>query len=142
MTEPMNDPSIVEVVVNAPALDVWQRVADVRTWNTWRAKDSKVSTKSSNKHLLVGDVFKWTAGGPIKSTITQSEAGRVLTWKGDMLSLIQAHHRWRFEVVDEKTTKVVVEEEMSGCLGWMMGKKQLDQLNTEWLNELRDSFEK
>lgn len=143
MGEVMQNPSVVEVEVGAAPDEVYEKIANPRTWRDWRKVDPKVKTDAKGELLSVNDVFKWVAGGvTITSTITEAEPGKVVAWKGKTLGgMLKAHHRWRFEEIGEGNTKVVCEEEMSGPLKFMMGKAALDKSNTEWLEELRASFD-
>jgi len=130
-------PSVVQGDIKAPPEVVYDLMADVLKWGQWRAKDPKV--KAENSPVSVGDEFSWTAGAPIKSKVIEAERGKVIAWTGSSLGLLTAHHRWVFSDTDNGT-HVVCEEALKGLLAPFI-RRSLDQINSEWLRELKKAAE-
>lgn len=130
-------PGVVQGDIKAPVDVVYDLMANVLGWGQWRAKDPKVKAETSP--VSVGDEFRWSAGAPIKSKVTEAERGKVIAWTGSSLGLLKAHHRWGFSETDGGT-HVTCEETLSGLLAPFI-RRSLDKGNSEWLSELKEAAE-
>lgn len=107
-----------ETTIDATASKVYNTIADINRWPEWQ---SAVSSAKLEGKLEEGVTFNWKANGmKIKSKLHTVKKDSAIGWTGKMF-WIKAIHNWRF-TEENGTTKVIVEESMSGFGSSMMRK--------------------
>jgi hypothetical protein len=98
-----------EIVIEAPAQEVWQRLIAATTWPTWYSNAADVVVTNPSQLLDDGVSFEWsTFGLKISSTVAEFVPTARLGWYGRSQGL-QAYHTWLL-VPRERGTYVVMEE--------------------------------
>lgn len=128
-----------EIVIAAPATQVWARLSDVSSWPSWHPTVRSAHTPAS---FTPGASFTWNNdGSEITSTLAVVRAPEVLAWTGSVATA-KAIHVWRLSEIAPGQTRVEVDETMDGfLLTWFYGQKDLDQAVALWLRDLKTASE-
>lgn len=121
-----------EILINAPAEEVFKKIADINNWPQWQDSVKKVRL---NGPLTEDSSFKWKANGmAIHSKLHTLKPCSAIGWTGNMW-WIRAIHNWSF-YSENGQCRVIVEESMSGFLsGWL--KRTLESGIVQNLAELK-----
>lgn len=127
----------MEAIVNVPIKDVYQKVADIAKWPSWRTDVKEVSLRGE---VAEGSEFVWKAGGlKFVSKIHTLSTDKEIGWTGKTL-WISAVHNWHFSKKG-KSTLVRIEENLSG-LGSGFMKKSIETAMKKDLADLKKAIEK
>lgn len=96
-----------EIVINAPISRVTKEFYDFDSYPLWNPYITSISTE--NSHLSLLKQRKKTIATVSRSSDT--EFGWVESW---MKSIVQLHHNFYFEKIDEHSTKFIQEEYFTG----------------------------
>lgn len=126
-----------EIVINAPAENVYKALADIKNWPNWQGN---VKSVSIDGEVVEGMEFTWKAKGVnIKSTLHTAQPYSAFGWTGRTW-WITAIHNWTFTEHNGQTT-VSAEESLTGFLaGW--GNKTMQSDMQQSLGELKNLIEK
>lgn len=128
-----------EIVVNAPISKVWEIVFAMANWSKvdpqFQIKDLQSVTVDAPIQFVVNNFS-------ISATFAVVEPKKELTWVGKSL-WIKAIDRHILEKIDDQTTRLSVEESMSGALlPLMMSSKNLKKQQEQWLVKFKEAIEK
>ncbi len=114
------------LTIDAPPQRVFDRLADLASWPSWMpgsfALHPRVRAGTASP-LRSGDRFRVRiSGAPIASTLKVSKLDRPneLTWRGGVRGLLWAEHRFVFEPVGDKKTRVRSIETWRGALSGLL----------------------
>ena len=127
-----------DIVIDAPAQEVWEVVADLRGWESWapgfrlRALDAVES----------GREFRWTQdGAPLRSRFAIVDPGRELSWTGSAFGLYRAVDRMVL-TPEGGRTRVTLQESFDGPLARrVFGERKLRSAHETRLNALKTRVE-
>jgi hypothetical protein len=103
-----------EVVISAPAAQVWRTLTDVQSWGT--TLEPGVHDIDLEQGVQVDAPFsRSNKGARMKARFAVVDADRELAWTGSAFGA-KVVHRFVVEPLTEASTKVVVEESMAGPL--------------------------
>ena len=112
------------LTIDAPPQRVFDRLADLASWPSWMPRSfAPVVRSGTPSPLRPGDRFKVKiSGAPLASTLTVSKLERPneLAWRGGVRGLLWAEHRFVFEPVGDKKTRVRSIETWRGALAGVL----------------------
>jgi uncharacterized protein YndB with AHSA1/START domain len=130
-----------EVLIEADPQVVWDLMADVAGWPTWRPDIKSLALEGP---VAPGTRFRWRSGASsITSTLQVVEPPRELAWTGSTIG-IKAVHVFRFEPKDGGTL-ARSEESWEGPLASLLkgySRKTLDKEIRGWLAVLKAEAER
>lgn len=106
-----------DLLVDAPADEVWKTLTDVETWADWQSAVTSIERLDSGP-LAKGSQFRWTTPVPesdisaadtlhITSTVLQIDPGHCVLWEGpavgDTLTIDKGTHLWTVTETDDRT---------------------------------------
>ncbi|MEU8800357.1 SRPBCC family protein [Spirillospora sp. NPDC048819] len=101
-----------DIVIDAPAQEVWDVLADLRGWETW-APGFRVRALDA---VEPGREFRWAQDGtPLRSRFAVVDPGRELSWTGSSLGLYRAVDRMVL-TPEGGRTRVTLQESLAGPL--------------------------
>jgi len=113
-----------ERTIDAPAQRVFDRLADVASWPSWMPRSfAPVLRAGTPSPLRPGDRLRVKiSGAPLASTIKVSKLDRPneLAWRGGVRGLLWAEHRFVFEPIGDKKTRVRSIETWRGALSGLL----------------------
>ena len=115
-----------ERTIDAPAPRVFDRLADVASWPSWMPRSFAVVPRvraGTPSPLRPGDrVRVKISGAPLASTLKVSKLERPneLAWRGGVRGLLWAEHRFVFEPIGDKKTRVRSIETWHGALSGLL----------------------
>jgi len=113
-----------ERTIDAPAQRVFDRLADVASWPSWMPRSfAPVVRAGTPSPLRPGDrVRVKISGAPLASTLKVSKLERPneLAWRGGVRGLLWAEHRFVFEPIGDKKTRVRSIETWRGALSGLL----------------------
>jgi len=125
-----------QIIVNAPILEVWHLLADVRRWPEWNSAVQKVAPAGD---LSVGQPFRWKSRGlTVTSTPIEVQAPHRLAWRGFAFGT-KAWHSWTLTPT-EGGVLVETEETFEGWLPGLIPRsmqRTLDEALPAWLAALK-----
>ncbi|MBP2702536.1 SRPBCC domain-containing protein [Microbispora sp. RL4-1S] len=124
------------IVVDAAPAEVWEVLADLRSWPSWASGIRIVELGE----VLPGRDFRWKMNGvTLRSRFAVVKPERELTWSGSLL-LYRAVDRHVLEPLEDGRTRVVVEESLAGPLLPLLYREATLRSNHErWLGDLRSA---
>lgn len=137
---------IAEINIPRPAMDIWERIIDLRAYDQWT---SQYYFKSGSPAIgAVCQVVSKRPDNPFKTfegkfTILDLVEGVKLQWVGGNRMLYAGNQTVTLTPISEQLTKVTLKEEFEGLIPKMMGQKRIDAFQeyyNNYLKELRDSF--
>ncbi len=134
-----------EIVINAPAEKIWERLIHAEAWPIWYVGASDVKVVGSTDGILRADSeFTWrTMDLDFTSTVKEYKPPYRLSWESRK-SLIQGYHAWLIVPLEEGGCRVVTDESQHGFLASMQGifiPSKLRKLHDVWLAELKAKAE-
>jgi hypothetical protein len=109
-----------ELMIDAPAARVFDRLADFAAWPSWMpASFVPLVQAVQPSPLRLGDRFRVKVGGaPFASTLRLSvcERPREIAWRGGVRGLLWAEHRFVLEPDGDRRTRVRSIETWRGAL--------------------------
>ncbi len=113
-----------ERTIDAPPQRVFDRLADLASWPSWMPRSfAPVIRAGTPSPLREGDRFRVRiSGAPVASKLRISRLDRPheLTWRGGVRGLLWAEHRFVFEAVGDKKTRVRSIETWNGALSGLL----------------------
>jgi hypothetical protein len=113
-----------ERTIDAPAARVFDRLADLASWPSWMPRSfAPVVRHGTPSPLRAGDRFRVKiSGAPMASTLKVSKLDRPreLAWRGGVRGLLWAEHRFVFEPLGDKKTRVRSIETWRGALSGLL----------------------
>jgi Polyketide cyclase / dehydrase and lipid transport len=104
-----------DIVIAAPAAEIWKRLIHATVWPEWYSNSSDVTVNDPRGVLDSGVTFDWvTFGAQIHSTVHEFEPQTRIGWYGRTDNWL-AYHTWLLEPRDDETTYVVMEETGTGA---------------------------
>lgn len=114
------------LTIDAPPQRVFDRLADLASWPSWMPRSFAPVVRgwsATPSPLRPGDRFRVKiSGAPLASTLTVSKLERPneLAWRGGVRGLLWAEHRFVFEPVGDKKTRVRSIETWRGALAGVL----------------------
>jgi len=125
-----------EIIINAPAANVFKIISDINNWPAWQ---SSVTKAQINGLLEPGVKFKWKAGGlKINSKLHTVNPNSEIGWTG-RIWWIKAVHNWYLSN-ENNETKVIVKESLNGLGSSLMQKSLIAGMRKNLL-ELKNKAE-
>jgi len=113
-----------ERTIDAPPQRVFDRLADLASWPSWMPRSfAPVIRAGTPSPLREGDRFRVRiSGAPVASALRISRLDRPheLSWRGGVRGLLSAEHRFVFESVGDKRTRVRSIETWNGVLSGLL----------------------
>jgi hypothetical protein len=113
-----------ERTIDAPPQRVFDRLADVASWPSWMPRSfAPVVRSGTPSPLRPGDRFRVKiSGAPLASTLKISKLDRPneLAWRGGVRGLLWAEHRFVFEPIGDRKTRVRSIETWRGALAGVL----------------------
>jgi hypothetical protein len=113
-----------ERTIDAPAARVFDRLADLASWPSWMPRSfAPVVRNGTPSPLRSGDRFRVKiSGAPLASTlkISKLDRPRELAWRGGVRGVLWAEHRFVFEPIGDKKTRVRSIETWRGALSGLL----------------------
>lgn len=143
--------SLEKIVIDASPDKVYEKLADARNWNDWLNVTKLIHTARDGT-METGQTFCYTsklAPGFIDGIFQDTEPSKVLNW-GDkaLFGLVRGESRWQLKEqagrgkwLSKRKTLVILDQEITGPLGWLVGGKRLESHSRQWLTELKDACE-
>jgi uncharacterized protein YndB with AHSA1/START domain len=104
-----------DIVIAAPAGEIWERLVHAAAWPEWYSNASDVTVGAPGRLLGPGVTFDWiTFGASIHSTVHEFETATRIGWYGETDQWL-AYHTWLLEPRDAGSTYVVMEETGTGA---------------------------
>ena len=131
--------AVAQIIINAPAVQVWKILADIQDWPSWQTDIIAVSIKQAP---AIGVAFEWSTGaGNIHSRLALFEPRRMLAWTG-RLFVFHAIHLWILTSLPNGQTLVQTRESMSGWpIGLFYSSSDLLLADRRWLVDLKKRAE-
>lgn len=115
----MTQPLLTEIVIDAPADEVWSIVSDFPAYPDWNPFIRQISGD-----LKAGSRLEVELGPPggramtIRPTVQEVQAGRVLRWLGQLgvPGLFDGEHSFQIEPLGPRQVRFVHSERFSGVL--------------------------
>jgi hypothetical protein len=102
-----------EIVVNAPAAQVWRVLSDVAAWD--KNLEPGVHDIHVEQGVVVDAPFTRTnKGARMVARFAVVDKQHELSWTGKVFGGAKAVHRYLLEPVSDRETRVTVEESMAG----------------------------
>lgn len=142
--------SLGTIVIDATPAKVYKKLAEARRWEDWLTVAKLIHTAREGE-METGQTFCYTsrlAPGFTDAIVQDAEPSKVLSW-GDkaLFGLVKGESRWQLKEqartgwLSRRRTLVVLDQEVTGPLGWLVGAKRLDSHSQQWLTELKDACE-
>jgi hypothetical protein len=134
--------------INAPAAVIWDALADVKSWPSW--KPFIRSVRFAGDAIEVGSRFTMNIkvkgpAVPITVTVIELDRGRKMAWTGGLRGLSMSVHGFVFEESGGKT-RVTSYEHFTGALVSLMllivTPRDLAELHDKWLDAIKHRVEK
>lgn len=113
-----------ERTIDAPPQRVFDRLADLASWPSWMPRSfTAVLRARTPSPLRPGDRFRVKiSGAPLASTLKVSKLDRPneLAWRGGVRGLLWAEHRFVFEPIGDRKTRVRSIETWRGALSGLL----------------------
>ncbi len=105
-------------VINAPAAEVFELIADPARQPAWDGNDNLQSAELGQRVTAVGDVFATTlTDGSVRDNyVVEFDDGHLIGWTPATAGEAPAGHRWRWEVepIDDASSRVTHTYDWSG----------------------------
>ena len=128
-----------QVIIEAPAAEVWQRVHNLVAWPTFTAAFRNVRLETT---LEVDAYFRFHLNAfPIRARFAVVQPERALIWTGRSL-WFNAIDRIGLEPLTAAQTRLSIAESFAGLLAVpLMSRAQLQKQHERWLQEFKQAVE-
>jgi len=142
--------SLGRILIDASPDKVYKKLSEARKWEGW-LKVVKLIHTARDGEMETGQTFCYTsklAPGFTDAIVQDAEPSKALSW-GDktLFGLVRGESRWQLKEqsrtgwMAKRKTLVVLDQEVTGPLGWLVGGKRLDAHSNQWLTELKEACE-
>jgi hypothetical protein len=115
---------VTQIIIHAPAAQVWERLTDFAAYPRWNPFLRQVSGE-----LLVGQPLRvqfqlpGTRAMTLRTRVERIHPGRELAWSGHAIAaqVLQAHHSFYIEPLADDRTQFIQRQNFSGLLVPVMG---------------------
>ncbi|HUT52072.1 MAG TPA: SRPBCC domain-containing protein [bacterium] len=138
------------IEVEAPAVEVWDAMMDVKSWPQWKPFMPKASLAGGYESVTCGTKIKMSVmiGGPasvpLKVSVVDFQKPGRLAWEGGVKGVFHAIHSFDFKDKGGKTL-VTSREIFTGALlpvvKLMVTEDDLNKLHEDWVKAIKKRVE-